>query len=196
MKLDEYYKTHNIKQMDEGYSQEIEGQTNFLKNILQKHNVKRVMEIGFNGGHSAELFLSNNTSIELVSFDIGCHDYVSLGKNFIDKTYPGRHELIIGDSLKTVPKYDKTKGLFDIIFIDGGHKYPISKGDLMNCKRLSHTNTIVIMDDTMNTKKWIKPWNTGPTRSWNEAIQEGSIEAMGSEDYKVGRGQSWGKYII
>ena len=151
MILDEFFKSKMITRMDEGYSQEVLGQTEFLKNIVNK-NIKRVLEIGFNGGHSAELFLSTNPNIELVSFDIGCHDYVSLGKNFIDQNYPNRHELVIGDSLKTVPKYSINKGLFDIIFIDGGHDYKVSKGDLINCKRLSHKDTIVIMDDTMRKK--------------------------------------------
>ena len=195
MILDEFFKSKMITRMDEGYSQEVLGQTEFLKNIVNK-NIKRVLEIGFNGGHSAELFLSTNPNIELVSFDIGCHDYVSLGKNFIDQNYPNRHELVIGDSLKTVPKYSINKGLFDIIFIDGGHDYKVSKGDLINCKRLSHKDTIVIMDDTMRKKVWKKPWNNGPNRAWDEGIKEGIIKELGSEDFEIGRGQSWGKYNI
>lgn len=35
-----------------------------------------VMEIGFNGGHSAELFLKNNTDIHLTSFDVDVHSYL------------------------------------------------------------------------------------------------------------------------
>jgi hypothetical protein len=34
------------------------------------------MEIGFNGGHSAELFLKNNTDIHLTSFDVDVHSYL------------------------------------------------------------------------------------------------------------------------
>ena len=74
------------------------------------------MEIGFNAGHSSELFLKY-TSAHVTSFDLGEHPYVSHAKEYID-AYPGRHSLIIGDSTVTVPK---CIGKYDIIFIDGGH---------------------------------------------------------------------------
>ena len=63
------------------------------------------MEIGFNAGHSAELFLSNNKNINVLSFDIGGHQYVKYGKEFIDNKYPNRHALILGDSVQTVPSF-------------------------------------------------------------------------------------------
>ena len=44
-------------------------------------------------------------NINLISFDIGWYNYTNLGKQFIDEKYPSRHKLIIGDSLKTVPKF-------------------------------------------------------------------------------------------
>lgn len=201
--LDDYYKIINNLGFSngfkaEGYSQQVVGQSNFLKNITNNKNIKNVMEIGFNGGHSAELFLSSNKNINLVSFDIGEHEYVKLGKQFIDKTYPGRHKLIIGDSLKTVPEYSKTVNKkFDLIFIDGGHDYNTAKSDLINCKNLSHDKTIVIMDDTIyNNDKWIMDWNKGPIQAWNEAKDSNMIRELGNENYAPGRGQSWGNYNI
>lgn len=197
--LDNYYKTINKFSAGfkgEGYSQQIIEQSDFLKNITNNKDIKNVMEIGFNGGHSAEIFLSSNKNINMVSFDIGEHDYVKLGKHFIDKTYPGRHQLIIGDSLKTVPEYYKTVNKkFDLIFIDGGHDYHTAKYDLINCKNLSHDKTIVIMDDTIyNKDEWIMDWNTGPIQAWNEAKESGMIRELGYENYAPGRGQSWGIY--
>ena len=102
--LVDFYKEKNITKF-EGYSQQVKGQVEFLRNIVNDESINNVMEIGFNAGHSAELFLSSNKNINLVSFDIGKHKYVNLGKEFIDKTYPNRHTLIIGDSLSTVSEY-------------------------------------------------------------------------------------------
>ena len=154
------------------------------------------MEIGFNAGHSAELFLSSNKNINLVSFDIGDHEYINLGKQFIDKTYPGKHELIIGNSLTTVPEYfKKTNKKFDLIFIDGGHSYEVAKGDLINCKNLAHAKTIVIIDDTINNNEWLYKYNNGPNRAWKELRGMNIINEIGSEDYSPGRGQSWGHYL-
>tara|TARA_A100001015_G_C14913054_1_gene681261 strand:- start:360 stop:953 length:594 start_codon:yes stop_codon:yes gene_type:complete len=191
-----FYKEKNITNF-EGYSQQVQGQVEFLRNIVNHKSINNVMEIGFNAGHSAELFLSSNKNINLVSFDIGHHEYVNLGKEFIDKTYPNRHTLIIGDSLSTVPEYFKKENKkFDLIFIDGGHDYNIAKGDILNCKNLAHDKTIVVIDDTINNENWIARWNIGPNRAWKEAKNWNIINEIGSTDFSRGRGQSWGYYNL
>ena len=193
--LNEFYEKNNINRF-EGFSQMSIEQTEFLKNIVKKSNIKNVMEIGFNAGHSAETFLSSNNRINLVSFDIGIHNYVGYGKYFIDKMYPRRHNLIIGNSIITVPKFCKENNIkFDIIFIDGGHEYSIAKNDLINCKKLAHKNTIVILDDTINNNEFLLDWNDGPNKVWKEAKEWNFIEEIGTIDYGPGRGQSWGKYF-
>jgi len=189
--LVDFYKKKNIKKM-EGYSQEVAGEVDFLKKIVKSRGVVNVMEIGFNAGHSAEIFLSSNTKCKLWSFDIGRWSYVNLGKEFIDENFPNRHRLILGNSLITIPKFPTQK--FDLIFIDGGHAYNVSKSDIENCKRLSHKETIIVMDDTMNNPEWEKSWNKGVNKAWRESIDEGLIVQNGFEDYGKGRGLSWGRY--
>ncbi len=193
--LNDFYKMQKINYF-EGHTQQVPEQIKFLKNIVGNKSIINVMEIGFNGGHSSEIFLSSNKNINLVSFDDASHEYVKLGKQFIDKNYFGRHELIIGDSLITVPEYSKkTNKKFDLIFIDGGHSYDISKGDLLNCKHLANDKTIVIMDDTMTNMNWREHYNHGPTIAWEEAKKMNIIKEIGSIDYLPGRGNSWGYYI-
>lgn len=193
--LNEYLKKKNII-ITEGFSQQNKEMISFLKNIINDKSIIHAMEIGFNGGHSAELFLSSNKNLKLVSFDLGIHDYVKDGKKFIDKTFPNRHELILGNSLKTIPEYIKKNIKFDLIFIDGGHDFKIANSDLLNCKNLAHKNTIVIMDDYVSKPEWVLKWNKGPNKAWNNAKKNNIIKELGSKDYSEGRGQSWGNYLF
>jgi hypothetical protein len=77
-------------------------QVSDLIELTNKPNLK-VMEIGFNAGHSAEVFLKNNETLTLTSFDLGYHKYISASKEYIDSNYPKRHTLILGDSTITIP---------------------------------------------------------------------------------------------
>lgn len=195
MDLSSFIKEKNIG-INEGFSQQIPWQIDDL-NILAK-GAKRIMEIGFNAGHSSELFLNLNSEVTVVSFDLGVYDSVPIGKEYIDKQFPGRHTLILGDSTQTVPEYimKNPNMKFDFIFIDGGHDYNIVKADLDNCRALADSNTVVAIDDTIFTAyDWIKFYNKGPTAVWREGLNSGLVEQIFSRDYMSGRGMSWGKYI-
>lgn len=182
-----------LKHTIEGYT--TDEQRVQIASLIREYipEVKRIMEIGFNAGHSADAFLKYNEDVKLVSFDIGTHNYVRNGKEYIDEHYPERHTLIIGDSTRTVPQYESSEK-FDIIFIDGGHDYPVAKADIDNCARLAHEKTLVIVDDIVSRSDWVQWYNRGPNRAWKEAIESGLIRQLGSVDISHGRGMTWGHY--
>ena len=133
----------------DGNSEQVPAQQTELRYYASQPDVKRILEIGFNAGHSADLFLSCNPNATVISFDLGQHQYVLTAKEYIDATYPSRHTLALGDSRQTVPSYIDAypDEKFDLIFIDGGHEYDIAKCDVINCKRVAHSKTTVIVDD-------------------------------------------------
>jgi len=158
-------------------------QQDYLRRLVKQSNARLVGEIGFNAGFSSLAFLSADADVEVVSFDIGCHEIVHHAKEFVDAQDPGRHELIIGDSTSSVPEYQRAHPAtsFDIVFIDGGHEYETVRTDIANLKVLSHPGTSVVVDDLT---PWLT-WGEGPTRAWSEAVSQGIIDPV--EIFKDGQ---------
>jgi predicted O-methyltransferase YrrM len=119
----------------------------FIQFLQKNPQITRVLEIGFNVGNSCAAFLSANPEIKVISVDLGEHKYIYDSKKIIDKHFPNRHQLFIGDSLKLIPEL-KGKIYPDFIFIDGGHYDDIPLKDIRNCLALSDNNTILCLDDT------------------------------------------------
>lgn len=88
----------------EGYSYQIPKQITRISELIVSRRPSSVLEIGFNGGHSALLFLAiTSPQTRVVSFDLGHYSCVFAAKKYIDSVFPGRHMLIKGDSTQTIP---------------------------------------------------------------------------------------------
>jgi predicted O-methyltransferase YrrM len=124
----------------------------------------------------------------VVSFDLGSHDYVAHAKAYIDATYPGRHTLILGNSMETLPAYAAANpgATFDLFFIDGGHYAPVPAADLANCLALAKRGAMIVMDD-VDMKDVATAWDT--------AKKAGSVEPIHSRRYNGhgSRSMAWGK---
>jgi predicted O-methyltransferase YrrM len=158
-------------------------QHDYLRQLVRRSSAQLVGEIGFNAGFSSLAFLSASPDVRVISFDIGCYEVVRHAKEFLDERYPGRHELVIGDSTMSVPKYgaEHPSVSFDIVFIDGGHDCETVRADIANLKVISHPGTSVVIDDLT---PWLA-WGEGPTKAWSEAIQERVITQV--EIFKDGQ---------
>ena len=100
--------------------------------------------MGFNGGHSNVIFLLANPKAQIVNFDLCSHNYSKPCFEYLKTKY--NIHLIEGDSTIEIPKY-KNELIFDLIHIDGGHGEECATQDLINCKKMSNLETILIFDD-------------------------------------------------
>jgi predicted O-methyltransferase YrrM len=120
-----------------------------LSRLASDRAIRTIGEIGFNLGFSSYTFLSSNHKAKVVSFDIAKYWYVSDAKAYIDRTFPDRHTLVVGDSLKTVPEFRRENPdiAFDLIFIDGDHSYDAVKADFLAYSPLVRAGGLVALHD-------------------------------------------------
>jgi hypothetical protein len=104
-----------------------------------------ILEIGFNSGFSALLFLlSSDPSVRITCVDINYHKYTMPCFDIIKKMFGDRIEIILGSSVDILPRLTKK---YDLIHIDGCHLSEIAEIDIKNSLSIINDNGIIIMDD-------------------------------------------------
>ncbi|GAA1960363.1 class I SAM-dependent methyltransferase [Amycolatopsis minnesotensis] len=147
----------------------------YLQELARRTKAGVVAEIGFNVGFSAMAFLEGLPEVKVVSFEIDRRISVDLAKEFIDARYPDRHELVLGNSLDTLPRYAEDKREQpDLVFVDGGHDYDVAYADIQNSRKIAKPGAIVVVDDMV---PW-RPWGVGPHEAWYEAVKRGLVEPI------------------
>ena len=193
LSLDEYLTKRGVsKEQNAGHTHiqpGIDNKADLFSKILENNpNVRTVVEIGLCLGHSAEIFLTARPDITVLSFDMMYHWFNDAGKDYIDLKHPGKHRLIRGDSLVTVPTFIKNNQnrSIDLIFVDVGHEYHVALQDILNMKQLARPNTVLVVDDTN-----YKPVND----AWEKCIADGIVEEL-ERDTENAMGFVVGRYIF
>ena len=191
-------KLATAQHVNEGFSGQVEGQVLFYILLARQPWVRQVCEIGFNAGHSALYWLASSNKTSLVSFDMGFHDYAKVMANYMSSAYPGRFQIVWGDSTKTVPEFIKllqSSGNMlscDVIVVDGGHSYDVAIADLRNMRAFAASpRHLLLMDDT----PCFAPYCDGPLKAWTElrAAVKSLFSCMKFPERK--RGFSVGYYV-
>ena len=108
---------------------------------------KRLLEIGFNAGHSALTYLYTNPSAEYVGIDLAYRPYTTEAIRWLKERYGERFSLHVGDSTEVLPRIESEIGKFDVIHVDGGHTFDVAFADIWNCYRCLDDRGILIVDD-------------------------------------------------
>lgn len=107
---------------------------------------KKVIEIGFNMGHSALFMLMANPELKIDCFDICSHEYTELCFDYLSKKFPGRLRLYKGHSHSCLNKYEEP--LADMAHVDGDHEMRVANIDFFLCRGRVKNNGIIVFDDT------------------------------------------------
>ncbi len=139
--------------------------------IALNPTMKNGLEIGFNAGFSTLLMLIANPNLHMTCVDLGEHKYTRPCFDAIEKIFPGRITLHLGDSKKIMPTIQKTD--FDFVHIDGCHLVPIAESDIIHSYRITKKGGVLIFDD-YNFKplhtlwdKYVKKYNLQKLKTFN-----------------------------
>ena len=119
---------------------------NLIKNLyrcLDTISPKSIVEIGFNAGHSAIMFLEYSNDITVHSYDICARKYTQPCASKVKQEYKDRFEFTKADSTKL-----QSVTSADMILIDGNHTYSFVKNDI----KLAINSGIeyILLDDMQN----------------------------------------------
>jgi predicted O-methyltransferase YrrM len=108
--------------------------------ILEIAKPETMLEIGFNAGASALLFLMIDPKIKMDSVDIIPNEKSSI---FLNKEYD--HYFLFIDSSRIIPDENNLFDYYDLIFIDGDHSEEAVIRDIRNS--LKFTPKYLLFDD-------------------------------------------------
>jgi hypothetical protein len=160
-------KIHEIGEILEGNIYSLDTTTYYTDFFLEKQknvalcgkNLKpnsEILEIGFNSGFSALLFLlSSDPTVKITCVDINYHRYTMPCFNILKSVFGDRINIILGDSSYVLPTLNKK---YDLIHIDGCHFAEIADLDIKNSLTLIKDNGVLIMDD-IELKHLSDLWN-------------------------------------
>ena len=92
-----------------------------IHDLYNKYKVKSILEIGFNIGYSASMWLEFDPDKKstLTSVDIGIHKDTEAAASAVKNLHGDRFSFILSDSKKV--KQQLEGQLFDLAFVDGDH---------------------------------------------------------------------------
>lgn len=138
---------NDLPKPKEGNTGKYEKYQDYLYELISELKPSRILEVGFNAGHSCCCFFNAYPETKITAFDICRHGteepgVKALQDNGFDIT------LIKGDSTQSIPKFfEKYNFKYDFMFIDGGHGGEVPYKDIINTMEHLKVGGIFVVDD-------------------------------------------------
>jgi hypothetical protein len=158
----------HVTEVTEGHSAQLVLERQVYVYVAKLPFVKTICEIGFNGGHSAGLWLLANPLANVIMFDIWTHPYAEPAEDFLRSPLAEKYGIIDGNNRLKIIKGSSHKTLksyatehphsCDIISVDGDHTLKGAIEDLEDVLPLvRNENALILIDDTNCKSYWCKP---------------------------------------
>jgi len=123
---------------------------------ISKYGGNNIIEIGFNAGHSALIFLLANPDSVIWCFDICTHKYTELCFQYLNTVFGNRISLIKGNSFKVYTEFAKEQSIaFDTFNIDGSKEFNIANNDYFISRSIAHVRSVIIWDSSQIQLKYL-----------------------------------------
>jgi hypothetical protein len=164
-----------LGQIIEGYTFQQPTQFKTIHVLAGKAFVHTICETGFNMGHSSFNYLTANPNAVVHSFDMGEHQYAHTMAQYMTTRFPGRFFIHFGDSKQTIPQFIRANPHFrcDMIYVDGGHTYPVAFADLVNLASITNVveRNLIIFDDYPTVKAFNRLFGW----AWDDVVRWGYV---------------------
>lgn len=175
--------TFTSKPLAEGHSAQLVKERQLYVALAKLPFVRNICEIGFNGGHSAGLWLLANPTASVTMFDIWTHPYTVPAEAFLRSPEAKQYGIVNGDERLTIIKGSSHVTLkpyavqnpksCDIISVDGDHSHDGAVLDLRDVFPLARDEkTIILLDDTNCISSWCVD------NAMKQVISEGYYEKL------------------
>lgn len=142
----------DYKKTKEGHASLTDRTCEVIKEIYEIAQPKKILEIGFNAGHTAFGWLSMFPELHYHSIDICKHHYTVTHAKKIKDKFGERFKFGNTDSKKLTADHIQSNG-YDFVFIDGDHTFDGISHDYQICK---DAGTKWILIDDYSLRKYIR----------------------------------------
>jgi predicted O-methyltransferase YrrM len=170
--------------------------TSYLLELALTRKPARVLEIGLGWGFSAAGLqrLGCVRQHVIVEFDIGSVRATQAERNVrAITTRPESLEFCWGESHRVLPRLCDRGEQFDLIFIDGGHRYDDVFVDFHFSRRLAAADGSVVFDDTwLPSIRTVVSWvETNLSDQWRRLQAPSGLSLAAFESLGVPDGRRW-----
>lgn len=174
--------------------------TAYLLELALTRKPARVLEIGLGWGFSAAGLQSLGCVRQhvIVEFDVGSARATQAERNVrAISPRPESLELCWGDSHRVLPRLCDRGEQFDLIFIDGGHRYDDVFVDFHYSRRLAAAGASVVLDDTWlpairTVARWVE---TNLADQWRRLHAPSGLSLAAFESLAVPDSRRWDHFM-